>query len=678
MAPRFDPLARVRTGLWLVCALTAIRLLVMPVAPLAAAEIQAGLDENIALTADDRILYQDALAAGEKGNWKRARALAKRGHNELASKIIDWLYHRQRGGGTFSEISSFVDRNPDWPWRGTLRRNAERALGAGSPYDDDEVRRWMDRWPPLIGEGRAVLGEVLIRAGEEEAGLAMLRNAWATTVLSRKQELHIYRRYHRKFTADDHLRRTETLLWQREIRASRRMVPRLPRKNRALALARIGLQEYAGNVDTLISKIPEEFVGDGGLALDRVRWRRSKGYDERAREILLDPPDDPGIAKYWWKERKLQVRAALRDGEVSDAYRIAAEHGLPSDIPEYSDAEWLSGWVALRFLDDPLPALGHFAHMYAAVRLPVSQARGAYWAGRAAKRAGDNNLAARWYETAARHQLTYYGQLAMQALGGAVRLEVLEGPVPTLAEARAFRENENVRAARMLAELGYAKWTLPFIMKLEEDATGPGQRTLAAILAADIGRIDLAVRVAKQSAYDNVLMVERGYPLVAMPAIAEVDPALLLAIGRQETLFNPVAISSAGAQGILQIMPATAKTVARKSGLPYSKKRLIQDPDYNVLLAGTHLRGLLKRYDGSYVLSIAAYNAGEGRVSRWIRAYGDPRWPDVDPIDWIESLPFDETRNYVQRVLENLQVYRLRLASDAPLLRLAQDLARGS
>jgi soluble lytic murein transglycosylase len=173
-------------------------------------------------------------------------------------------------------------------------------------------------------------------------------------------------------------------------------------------------------------------------------------------------------------------------------------------------------------------------------------------------------------------------------------------------------------------------------------------------------------------------MVERGYPLVAMPAIAEVDPALLLAIGRQEILFNPVAISSAGAQGILQIMPATAKTVARKSGLPYSKKRLIQDPDYNVLLAGTHLRGLLKRYDGSYVLSIAAYNAGEGRVSRWIRAYGDPRWPDVDPIDWIESLPFDETRNYVQRVLENLQVYRLRLASDAPLLRLAQDLARGS
>ncbi len=633
---------------------------------------------EFALAPEDRVLYRDALEAIEKKNWSRARTLAGRGHNGLAARIVEWFFFRERGAGTFAEVAGFIDQNPDWPWRGTLRRNAERLLGDGARYDDGEVRAWMERWPPLIGEGRAVLGEILLRADEEDEGLALLRGAWSGTVLSRKQELHIWRRYRRSLREEDHLRRTDMLLWERQIRAARRMVPRLPRRHRALAEARIGLMEFGGNVDTLILRVPEDQAGDGGLAFERVRWRRSKGFDERAREILLAPPLDPVRPDLWWRERKIQVRRALGEGAITDAYRIAAQHGLRSIAPGYADAEWLAGWVVLRFLEEPITALGHFARMHAAVKYPVSLARAAYWAGRAAAAAGDAALAKTWYERAALHQLTYYGQLAMHERGESVRLDRPPPLVPALAEAETFRDKELVRATRLLAELGFARLASPFVLKLGEDAETPGERALTAVLAHDIGRTDLGVRVAKGAALEGITMIVRGYPLVDLAAGEGVEPALLLAIARQETLFNPDAISPAGARGILQIMPATARIVARSIGVPYSRRRLTEDPDYNSLLASAYLVALLERYDGSYVLAIAAYNAGEGRVNRWIRTYGDPRTPDVDAIDWIELMPFEETRNYVQRVLENLQVYRLRLADEEPAyLRLAQDLARG-
>ncbi|MBC8340005.1 MAG: lytic transglycosylase domain-containing protein, partial [Alphaproteobacteria bacterium] len=379
--------------------------------------------------------------------------------------------------------------------------------------------------------------------------------------------------------------------------------------------------------------------------------------------------------------------STLRARLISEAYRLVQKHGLtPSGgkvNAAFAEAEWLAGWIALRFLQDAASAEAHFRNMYEAVRYPVSRARGAYWTARAIEAAsGSRNVpaASTWHRLAALHPTTYYGQLSHARLNPVDGMELADKPEPLGQETETFNGQELVHAVRMLADIDALEWLRPFIFRLDGMKDAPGWRQLTLELAETSGRPDLALKIAKREGRESWKFTENAFPTLdppALPAHLGMPPPekpLVLAVVRQESAFDLSARSHANAQGLMQLMPKTASRVARNLNLSFSKKRLVSDAKYNLTLGQAYLAGLLKDFKGSYVLALAAYNAGPKRVHQWLRQFGDLRKPEVDSIDWVESIPFRETRNYVQRVLENLQVYRFRLADTEIALRLKDDL----
>ncbi len=628
------------------------------------------------LTAKDRLTYGKAVEAAQKGRWSESLDAAGDGSNDLATSYFRWLYYIQPGATpSFAEVAGFIDSHSDWPRQSRMLRTAEEQLKDIDESEDALVLDWFERYPPVSVTGRIRLAEALMRAGRHQEGSALLRAAWVEGNFSRSDERTLLRRHRQLLTKNDHAERLDRLLWERRRGAARRLLPQVDPDLRTLGIARIGLIESAGNVDTLISRVPEQLRTNPGLALERVRWRRTKGLDERAREILLEPRISEFRADKWWRERRIQVRNALYEGEITDAYVVATLSDLEPGGADYAEAEWLAGWVALRFLKEPDLALDHFARLHAAVVYPVSISRAAYWAGRAADALEDDELAQKWYRDAALFPLTYHGQLAIEKLEGAPALKLPAEPRPTIAEAESFPKREMAQVARILNELGENRRVDPFVLGLDDGVQTAGERLLVAVLAESLSRRDLAVRVAKNAEREGVYMATRAYPLIDMPKKYVEDTALLLAMSRQESAFDPAAVSHAGARGLMQLMPATARRTAKSINIRYSPDKLTSDPEYNAMLGSAHLKELLETFDGNYVLAVAAYNAGEGRVRRWLRNNGDPRTGEVDAVDWIELIPFTETRDYVQRVMGNLQVYRTRLAHDgfAPL-RLSKDL----
>ena len=636
----------------------------------------SGAQTAAKLTADDRVVYGEAFSAAEKGLWKSTLDAAAKGGNALATDYFRWLYYSQPGATpSFEEVAAFVEAHADWPRLDRVLRTAEEQLAKREEADDRLVLDWFGRYPPVSVTGKIRLAEALLRQGDNDKGSTLLRESWVEGNFSRQDERMLLRRHRQLLTQDVHAQRLDRLLWDRRRSDALRLLPQVPNELRTLGMARIGLIESAGNVDSLIARVPEALRDDPGLAFERVRWRRTKGFDDRAREILLEPRISELRADKWWRERRIQVRNALYDGELTDAYVVATLSDLEPGGADYAEAEWLAGWIALRFLNEPDLALDHFARLHAAVVYPVSISRAAYWAGRAAEALDDHELAAKWYQDAALFPLTYHGQLALERVGSEPRLRLPDEPKPTIAEAETFPDLEMSRMSRILSDLGENRRIDPFVLKLDGQVQTAGERLLVAVLADSLGRQDLAVRVAKNAEQDGVYLPTRAYPVVDMPSTYVQDRALLLAMSRQESAFDPEAISHAGARGLMQLMPATARRTAKSIKLRYSPDKLTSDPQYNATLGSAHLKELLDTFDGNYVLAVAAYNAGEGRVRRWLKQNGDPRKGEVDAVDWIELIPFTETRDYVQRVMGNLQVYRTRLADNGETpLRLSKDL----
>jgi len=618
------------------------------------------------LSAQQRELYLTAFAATKAKKWCAARRLVAGGRLPLATKLIDWLYFTQPGRtGSFAEISDFMTANPQWPKQTTLRRAAELALTGKAASVD--VITWFARFPPVSGIGRFRLGEALLAIGGDDDGQEMLRQTWIRDDLPHRIERALYRRHRRSLSRADHAARLDRLLWDRRRGAAHRMLSKVNPDHRHLGSARLALMEFAGGVDRAIDQVPEHLKVHPGLAYERLRWRRAKGFHDRAREILLAPPENLVRPDKWWKERHIQVRRLLRKGHVSEAYRMARQHGQVAGASR-AEAEWLAGWIALDFLGDHEVAYIHFIAAHETVRFPISLARGAYWAGRAAEAMGAPELAETWFREAANYPAVYYGQLALLRQHNPAPLVLPPDPVPDSAEAEKFRDHELVQAVRLLAELGQRDLIRPFLFQLNATAETAGGHALIAVLAESSGTTDLAVATAKRSHRAGVLLSRQGYPIVELPDSIESDRALLLALARQESEFNPKAISPAGARGLMQLMPRTARSVARDLKIAYSKNKLTTDPSYNTRLASAHLSDLLESYDGAYVLALAAYNAGARNVARWLRESGDPRRGEVGAIDWVELIPISETRNYVQRVIEAFHNYRYRLnGAAAPL-----------
>jgi len=602
--------------------------------------------------------------------WKATHRKASASGDRLLVSLVQWLDLRREGKHGFEEIAAFIASHPGWPLLRTLTTLAEEAMTDAT--SDTLVLSWFAAHPPLTTKGLIRYGEALLRQGRETEGTAIIRRAWITGNFGYRQERTFIARHHKRWTREDNWARLDRLLWEGRLKVARRTMRRVDKDRQALAEARLRLRLNRGGVDWAIRHVPPYLLGDPGFQYERLRWRRRRDRDD-AREILSSPPLDLVRPELWWKERAAVTRQALVKGDISVAYQLASSHKQVQGA-SFAEAEWLSGWIALRFLHNGEAALNHFTRLYGNVRYPISRSRAAYWAARAAQSLGRNELAQGWYAKAAEFLTTFHGQLAATQTGGETTPSLPPDPLPTAEEKARFNTRDLVRLVRLLGEIGEYKQIKPFAIHLNDLVSTPGQRALVADLAHDNGRPDVGVKIAHEATRSGVNLVSRGYPIPAQFDKEHPETPLLLALMRQESSFDSFAQSHAGARGLMQIMPATARNVARRLNVPYSKTRLMTDPGYNMMLGRAYISGLLNQYGDSYVLALAAYNAGPNRVKRWLRNNGDPRTPQVDALDWIESIPFYETRTYIQRVLGNLQVYRMRLNSPQMAWSLKNDL----
>jgi soluble lytic murein transglycosylase len=631
------------------------------------------------MNATDVTLAKAAFQAIAAGKWKEAELAAASVRDPLFAKIVRWIdYERPDTRASFAAIVGFIERNPTWPGQKNLLSNAEEAMMRGA--SDTAVLDWFDIHTAESAAGLQRLGAVLLASGKTVEARTVLRQAWVEGNFTKRREKSFYNRYRRYLTLGDHVSRLDRLIWEGRNWPARRMLWKVAADQRALAQARLMLMRNKGNVDQAIAQVPPHLKDDPGLVYERLRWRRRKGLDLSAREMLAQAPKHPARADKWWIERSVLARNALRDGHVSEAYRIVRDHSLEAGA-DFAEAEWLAGWIALRFLGDHKEALGHFVTLFQAVRYPISRARGAYWAGRASETLNAPKLTRQWYGEAALYPTTYYGQLARARLQPGQGLLLPSDAKPSETETAIFADDELARAVRLLIEAGQRERLRRFILALGEVSDSPGWKVLTASLARARGRPDLSIAVAKKATQKGAGFIADGYPTLTPPlypkvARSAVEMPLLLAVVRQESAFNSQAVSPAGARGLMQLMPQTALQVSQELKLNYSSQRLTMEPNLNLKLGQAYLAGLLDRFDGSYVLTLAAYNAGPARARQWLRRNGDPREAEVDAIDWVEAIPFNETRNYVQRVMENLQVYRARLNNTAVALTPEHDLGR--
>lgn len=605
-----------------------------------------------------------AFDAMRAGNWDSAAQIAAR-DGPVAADVIEW--HRLRAGrGSYADTVAFLERRPDWPGEAYLRREAEPAV---IDEGDAAILAFFAQDIARTPEGTLAHAKALERENSEGLAHANVVLEWRTVPMSADTQLEYLENY-ANLLAPHHVARLNAMLWSGNTTSAKRMFDLVPAGQRALAEARVGLRALAGNVDSLIANVPEDLSDDPGLAHARFEWRIRKGRWADAKALLRDRSESIeslGEPDAWAQRRRALARDEMRDGDPALAYALASQHFL-SEGSSYADLEWLSGYIALRMLDDPEAALGHFWNHHGATRSPISQGRAGYWIGRAYEAMGDTDSAQAAYTDGAKYQTSFYGLLAAER--GNLPVD------PNLAGGEAFGDwRTSDLAGRDLFEAGLLLqasgelsvaerfWT-HLAESLEKDEAG-----LLAQAALDTDQPHLAVMIGKRVARRGITLHAAYYPLhplaeADLPMAAEMS----LAIARRESEFDPSVQSGVGARGLMQIMPGTGSDVARDLGRSgeHSTARLISDPVYNAELGSAYLAQMADRFDGNIVLMSAAYNAGPGRPDRWIKLYGDPRRgsADFDVIDWIEHIPFRETRNYVMRVAESLPIYRARLGKD--------------
>jgi soluble lytic murein transglycosylase len=637
---------------------------------IAAFGLTAGLAEPssaLAALQNSQESIEKAFDAAKKKAWIEATNHANQANDPLAVKVIEWLrYQRADANVSFSTIAGFIEANPNWPRMSRLRRSAEAAIRTSD--DPTTINAWFEKFPPLSGAGGLAHLDALVAVGELSKVRQLVSPYWQTLNFNREDDKQFHRKYRTHLANADQFIRLDRLIWDNQYGSATRMLSRVDAPQAALGRARLALMRREAGVDGAIAKVPAALRDDLGLQYERLRWRRRKGKDQSARELLFDAPIATTNQEQWAAERLILARRALVQGHYSEAKRMVATHGLTSG-GKFAEAEFLAGWISLAFLDEPKVAYQQFTRLYNGVSYPISRARGAYWAGQAAAAGNDPEDAQRWWTVAAEFPATFYGQQALAALGETSH------PIPFLptrqpSAAAESVEPELAQAVRLLHRYDQRAHIVPFLRKLTQLSTTIDQRFAIIDLANDVDHPHEAVRTAKRVAQLDNVVPAPSYPLLptendgVRTAKQQREAPLVLALIRQESAFYPRAVSRAGARGMMQLMPATAKRVARAVGEPYSRNRLLDDPKYNIQLGTAYLDSMMARFGNTPALALAAYNAGPSRVDRWIRQMGDPRTGEIALIDWIESIPFGETRNYVQRVLESETVYRELLSNE--------------
>ena len=621
----------------------------------------------------DRTIYRQAYAIAQANNWTEVRNLIKTAHEPLPGKALLWVELMRDGPEVqFDQLRDFIEHNPDWPGLSALRRHAELALRDQS---DAAAADWFKRYPPITYLGKTREAQLALAAGHTTEGVAQLREIWTDSNFSATDEAAFLQRYGDQLRPLDHARRLDRLLWDGRDADARRMLPRVSLAQHALGVARLALLDGAPTAEHLLADVPANLQDDPGLIFARLKWRGRKAHLDDAIALLDHPPADLVRPLAWAGERQKLARTALEEGNARVAYRLAAANGL-SEGPAFGELEFLAGWIALRYLNDPSSAYQHFVRLYDHSKMAISRARGAYWAARAATALHNAEDMADWYAKASANRTTYYGQLAAAAIRDTGTITIEREPEPDAKAVASFEQKELVRAARDLVAIGDSEDSRLFLMRLLETAQTPSDYVQIARLSLALDRPDMELATAKHAANVGVNLFAENYPLLPLPPGGNAEAPLVLAVTRQESGFDVGAVSSVGARGMMQLMPATAQRMAKTLSLPYSAPLLTEDRVYNMRLGRAYLDEMLSEFSGSYVLAIAAYNAGPARVNQWIAQFGDPRAKNADVIDWIESIPISETRNYVQRVLENLQIYRFVLGDQKKAFELLADLRR--
>jgi soluble lytic murein transglycosylase len=604
------------------------------------------------------------------GGDAAARALPDGETRVLAEWLALRLAPRQAG---FERITAFVKDNPGFPTQAQLRRRAEEALLA-EQRSPRAVKAFFAGQPPQTVLGRLALARILAAEGKAREAGEMIRETWRRDDFNADLEARILAAFPRLLTPLDHRLRAERFLAREDWSDAARVAQRAGDDVAKVTRARVAAERAQGDAEKLVDALPKPLQADPSAILARVQVLRRKDKGVEAAKLLAGVPKDTAALvapEAWWEERRALSRRLLDQNEPAVAYEVVAGAQAATGATRI-DAEFHAGWIALRYLDRPAAASVHFAAAAAEATTPISISRAAYWRGRAAEAAGEP--AGPQYERAAAHSATYYGQLAR------ARLDLRDMPVRR-ADREPSPDDAGLAAVRLLYAAGARDLAAPLLMDLALRGDDAGAIAAAADLAAAAGDVRGVLAAGKAAVQRGLPLDNHAFPVGGVPAadlpVDGVEMPLVLAIARQESAFDPAAISPAGARGLMQLMPATARMTANRAGIDFALERLTSDPAYNATLGATHLTDLVGEWRGSYILTIAAYNAGSGNVKKWIEAYGDPRNATVDAIDWVERIPFYETRNYVQRVMENLQIYRSRLGKDGGLL-IDADLQRGS
>jgi len=612
----------------------------------------------------DLAALKDAIDLARKGRTDDASAARDRIADPAGQKLADWFMLRHSDStASFKRYAAFLAANPDWPSRTLLRRRAEARLWQ-EKSDAATVHKFtLDR--PISAKGKFALARVLLAGGETDRAARLVREAWRAEELSERSEEDSYATFRDLLSADDHRARMDKRLGAKDYAGARRAAKRLGEDALAIVKACAAVTGKASKAKDYLEEVPAGERHDLGYVLCRAQWHLQNDRIDDAAEVILAAKPDMMAAQdtdAWWRERRMLARKLLDQGKARTAYEVVHTAAVPEKEVYRVDYHFMCGWIALRYLHDPKTAMAHFASIDAGSTNPIALSRAHYWRGRAAEAMGAMADARMSYRAAARYHTAYYGQLARAKLG----LEGIElrPPAPLLAAADTHVADERVRAADMLYALGERDMVFYYARDFAKESTDVAALEALGELAGRHNHARVMLEVGKTALARGLALDHYAFPTIGIPEHKQVAPAIetsvIYSVARTESSFEQRDKSHANAVGLMQVTPEAARDTAKRFGLKYDWDKMVSDPVYNTQMGAAELSALLSEYRGNQIMTFAGYNAGRGRVREWVQKRGDPRDPNVDPVDWVERIPLSETRNYVQRVMENVLVYRAR------------------
>ena len=621
------------------------------------------------LNLNEEKIFKLSLKSGDQKKWARSIKGIEKINDKVARKIIIWRWLiADDGVSSKKDLENFYQSSTTWPKINKVKAKIESKKVTN---DIKKTLDWFQENPPITPIAKIKLSEILIKNNFIEEGNWLLKEAWVNNSFSYSEEKYILKSYKNIITNSENTKRLENLIWKRQWSSANRQLKRVSSDIKQFSIAKIKLSRRRGNVDQAIKNVPKSLINEESLIYERVKWRRKARLEKPSLELLLSYHGEYSYPKKWWREVNYHTRKQLSYKNYKLATKILEQYNLSSK--DYlSEAQWLAGWLSLTFNKDPKSAYKYFSKMFLEVKTPISKARASYWAGKASEEIGNKEDLKIWYERAAAFPATFYGQLALKKLNRELFL-----PSQSIEfnqnEFKKFKENELVRALILLLQVENRKLSRIFAMHLVTQAKNTKDILMLSKILNDFNQVSFSIFVGKKAIYNNIYIPSLNFPVPNTELMnlinknTEIPLPVTLAITRQESAFDIKAKSRAGARGLMQLMPRTARITAKKNNYKYKRIYLTSRPAYNVKIGSFYFKEMLNKFNGSYVLALAAYNAGPSRVNRWLKTYGDPRKNEIDPVTWMELIPISETRNYVQRVIEGIYMYRMLVKNEKNL-----------